>query len=298
MSEALKLPEGFEEAKPVEEAPFEQERTFEDDAASLFGYIDETMQLPEKPSWDKDGRYVPPTPRREKHRMVCDKVRSVMRRWGTFYNVGNVCTYVPHSTRQNIQVVKDDQAFTEYLRPFGLRAGDPVTTQIAKDLDSYSHSLPHNTIYLLSHYDAAKHVMYVNEYNGNFLKIDEQGNVTRLRNGDDGMLFEWGVGKFDPLCADLFWVNLWRLGTALDPNGGIFRKEQNARLRDEILDVVKYTDDGLGRDNAHLLLVGCLLALYFQERIKAVPLVCFTGLGGSMKSALVTGLTPERTCRP
>jgi len=106
MSEGFKLPKGFEDAKPVEEAPFEQGGAFEDDAASLLSFIDETMQLPEKPTRDGAGNYVPPTPRREKHRMVCDRVRKVMRKWGTFYNVGNVCTHVPHGTRQNIQVIK------------------------------------------------------------------------------------------------------------------------------------------------------------------------------------------------
>ena len=288
MNKEFKLPEGFEDAKVVEETPVEQERTFEGDMKFCFSYIDNVMQLPEKPTRapGKDGQpgeMLDPTPKREKYRMCCDKVRQVMKRWGKFYNVGHVTTYVPDHTRQNIQIIRDDQTFTEFLRPFGLLAGDTVTTMIAKDLGSYADQCESKIIYLMSHYDPQRHVLYVNEYNGNFLKLDGDGKVTRLRNGDEGMLFEWGVGKFDPLCADLFFANLWTLGSALNPNGGV----GEMLIRDEILDVVKYADDGLGRDNAHLLLMGCLLALYFQERIKAVPLVCFTGLGGSMKSALV-----------
>ena len=69
MNKEFKLPEGFEDAKVVEETPVEQERTFEGDMKFCFSYIDNVMQLPEKPTRapGKDGQpgeMLDPTPKR------------------------------------------------------------------------------------------------------------------------------------------------------------------------------------------------------------------------------------------
>ena len=188
-----------------------------------------------------------------------------------------------NETRRNIQVTKDGQEFLSLLATFGVLAGDPVAAQIAKFLDTACCQFPKATIHLLSHYDKNAHVLYANEYGGNYLKITETG-VERKRNGDDGILFDWGEGKCDPLEADLGIATVWGFlqGSSLDPDtfGGLIKKE--------ILDVVRYSEEGVGRDNAHMLLMGSLLALYFPERLSwATPFVVFTGVTGSMKSALV-----------
>jgi hypothetical protein len=190
---------------------------------------------------------------------------------------------VGENTRRNIQVTKDGQEFLSLLATFGVLAGDPVSVQIAKFLDAACCHFPKAVIRLLSFYDMENHILYANEYGGNYLRITETG-VERKRNGDDGILMDWGEGKCDPLKANLEIVNtLGPLqGSVLDPDafGGLIKRE--------ILDVVHYSNEGVGRDNAHMLLMGSILALYFPERLSwATPLVVFTGVGGSMKSALV-----------
>jgi hypothetical protein len=60
----------------------------------------------------------------------------------------------------------------------------------------------------MSFYNRERHLLYVNEYRGSFLKIDGEGKVTRLRNGNDDMLFADGEeAQCDPLHANLEAVN-------------------------------------------------------------------------------------------
>ena len=183
-----------------------------------------------------------------------------MKKHGKFLNVGNCATWVSNETRRNVQVIKKGQEFLSLLATFGVLAGDPVAEQIGKFLDAACYEFPHATIRLLSYYDKNAHVLYANEYGGNYLKITETG-VERKRNGDDGILFDSGEGKCDPLEADLGTVNTWGVlqSSALAPD------TFNGLIKKEILDVVHYADDGVGHDNAHMLLMGSILALYFPR---------------------------------
>lgn len=272
---------------PVEEAGDDPEpelpqitpQTGEEGRKILSALIDEIMRIPERPSRNEPEFL----PRREKHRAICKHVYTHMKKHGKFFNVGNCATWVSNETRRNVQVIKKGQEFLSLLATFGVLAGDPVAEQIGKFLDAACYEFPHATIRLLSYYDKNAHVLYANEYGGNYLKITETG-VERKRNGDDGILFDSGEGKCDPLEADLGTVNTWGVlqSSALAPD------TFNGLIKKEILDVVHYADDGVGHDNAHMLLMGSILALYFPERLSwATPLVVFTGVGGSMKSALV-----------
>ncbi len=228
--------------------------------------VDEIMRAPEKPIKD-----IPWYPRREKHRMVCSLIVSHMRNAGTFWSTGAGVVYVPNSSRENLLVTSPE--FLHYLVQFGVLPGDPVAAQITKYLSSMV--CDRNIILLMSYYDRETHTLYVNEYAGNFLKITSEG-VTRMRNGDEGILFDHGVRKCDPLVCDI--DNMQPI-PALEPKG---------LIHTHILDTINYADDGLGKSSAQLLLLTSILSLYFTERLKATPFVAFTGVTGSMKSALVT----------
>jgi hypothetical protein len=110
---------------------------------------------------------------------------------------------------------------------------------IGQHLGAYAdNSAPKTTIRLLSWYDRERHVLYCNEYRGNILKIDGDGQVERVRNGDDGILFSDGeeVGC-EPLAADLGRMSLAR---------GL-RPEEDSLLTKHVLDTILYSEDGTRR---------------------------------------------------
>lgn len=206
-----------------------------------------------------------------------------MTKRGNLWNCGNVATYVPELSRRIIQVVKGGQHFLSLMSDYGLYAADSATVAVGKQLDAMCPGLRRNTIRLLSYYDSQNHVLYANEYAGNFLRITSN-KVERLRCGDDGMLFDWGEQKCDPLeCQFPLTQN-----KALAPEAGPLAPDGKAGLlRYHILNTVNYSEDGIGQNAALLLLTCSLLALYFPERLnRAIPFPTFSGAGGSMKSAL------------
>jgi hypothetical protein len=47
-----------------------------------------------------------------------------------------------------------------------------------------------------------------------------------------------------------------------------------------------YPEDGVGEENAKIILMTAILVLFFPERIPAMPFVYLYGIGASMKSSL------------
>jgi hypothetical protein len=133
----------------------------------------------------------------------------------------------------------------------------------------------------MSFYDREQHVLYVNEYDGNFLRIDGEGRVTRLRNGDDDMLFTDGKeAHCDPLHANLGAAGIQSICSPLTPDAGL------GLIQSEILDTILYSDEGIGKENSQIILMLAILALFFHERIPSMPQVFLLGEGASMKTSL------------
>jgi hypothetical protein len=302
--------EGFEvvdlgETSSVEESKVETESsdgTFAVGANSseeVKSQIDEIMRTPAK---DMIAR--------EKSRTACDLILKNLLANGKLYNCGNVATYVDHSTRELIEVVKGGQKFGRLLVNYGVYPGDKLAEDVGKFLGACAVKTAKNTIYTMSFYNRERHLLYVNEYRGSFLKIDGEGKVTRLRNGDDDMLFADGEEtQCDPLHADLEAVNRKFATDSGKVTADVFEAIINSRglypgddrpythrigsgpregslITKHILDTINYPEEGVGRDNAHAILMTALLALFFQERIRSMPYVYLYGPGASMKSSL------------
>ena len=222
---------------------------------------------------------------REKERFVCQMIYEHMMANGKLYNCGNVATYLDTKTREIIQIIKGSSHFQRLLVRYGVFPADRLTLAIGLFLGSMATTAKENTVYAMSYYDGEQHLLYVNEYAGNFLRIDGAGKITRLRNGDDDMLFSDGKeAQCDPLVANLELAQLYILCNPLEPDAGI----ESGLLRREILDTIIYAEDGVGREHATTILLTAILALFFQERIPSNPFMYFFGAGASMKTSLAS----------
>jgi hypothetical protein len=286
------LPAGYEDAMPVPEHDWKQ-------ACGLVkAQIAEIMHLPEKPPRNGDGEFMQ---LREKHAAVSKLVYKHLKAHGKFYNTGNVTTYVPDLTRETVQVVKGGDKFQMLMLMCGILAGDPLIKQVGLFLGSLAPKFPKATVYAGSFYDKERHRLYLNEWDGLFLRVNADGTVDRLRNGDDGMLFSDGADiQADPLHADIEAINENVKDTGgrdcqgragfLNEDFGLW-VDGGSLVATELLDIINYdAQAGLGREHAHMLLTLAIAAMFLVERCPSYPLVEFYGPGGTMKSALAMRL--------
>lgn len=243
--------------------------------------IDEIMMLPSKPT-KSSPEFMP---ERQKYRAVSTLIFEHMKATGRFYNCGNVMTWVDGEKREVIQVIEGSPAFQRKLIDYGVYPADKVSKAVGPFLGACATDFSTNTVYTIGNYDRAKHVLYVNEYDGKFLRIDCDGRVERCANGDHNMLFADGkAGQCVPLCADVDKVNaelesfeFAATAKGLQP-GGV--------LQSEVLDTINYSEEGVGRENAQIILMTAILALFFHERIPSNPFIYLYGPGASMKSSI------------
>jgi hypothetical protein len=219
---------------------------------------------------------------REKEHLICLIIHKHLKANGKLFNCGNVATFVDNKKREIIQITKGNPHFTRLLMRYGVFPADKLTMAIGMFLGGIATTAAENTIYAMSFYNRDKHILYVNEYEGNFLKIDGTGAVTRMRNGDDNMLFSDGKdSQCEPLAAELADVRSQAIlcgPLSLDSGPGL--------IKSEILDTINYSEDGIGKESSQLILLLCILALYFPERIPSMPQTFLLGQGASMKTSL------------
>lgn len=151
---------------------------------------------------------------------------------------------------------------------------------LGMDLDG--SGLPLRALHRLSHYDAAQHVLYLNEWTGSFIRVDGEGKVTRHANGTDGVLFleaEESAHVTDLDAANAYHGPAWHLG------------EDSALVR-HIFDVVTFDETvGVDRASAHGILMGFLLAMLFRERVLTLPILHFhSGASGTKKTACAVAI--------
>lgn len=221
---------------------------------------------------------------RDRHHAGLELVRKLLLERGTIYNCGNVATFVDNDSRSITEIVKGGLAFGALMERLGIYAGDKFLPPdiVGKSLGSFAQGCEKKTIYTMSHYDREKHVLYVNEYGGYFLRIDGNRNIERLQNGDDGMLFTDGAtGECDPLHADIDLATIGSLcSSPLQVDGGL------GLIKSNILDTLIYPDMGVGKENAQLIIITAILGLFFPERIPSMPFLTFHGITASMKTSL------------
>src|ERR1039458_1890193 len=124
------------------------------------------------------------------------------------------------------------------------------------------------------HYDVGAHVLYLNEFNRRYLRIDGAGNITRWVNGENGIVFMESEDSVH--CTDL--------EAAAGYSGPAWNIDANSPWARYVFDIARFEDPS--REVARGLLMGFLLSLLFKDRVKSVPIVHFhSGLSGTLKTA-------------
>jgi hypothetical protein len=273
--EELNLPEGLVEEEPVLAIPGPQKEGASSSAPSsslkqnVHDAVNDLRRQPSKelPAW-------------EKNQKITNLVYTAIRQTGKMFNVGNIAVILDHETRKLTEVVKNGPEFTNLIMDYGIyTSDDKLADSVGKMLAAKASALPKKEMYAGSYYDTRKHILYVNEWGGNILRIDGEGHITRIRNGDDNLL--WNDGKnanAEPLHADIEKSYTTAIGLPGD-----------SLIKQHILDVINYDETlGVTKDQAQLALMTALVGLFFIERIPQYPMVYFFGPGGSMKTSLAT----------
>lgn len=178
---------------------------------------------------------------------------------------GRVPAFLDSATGKLCLIVPGNRDARQLLKKwFELPAHFRWEENLGMDLDG--SGLPTRTLHRLSHYDAEQHILYLNEWGGNFLRIDGEGKVTRHINGTDGVLFlevAESAHVTDLDAANAYHGPAWHLGA-------------DSALVRHIFDVVTFDAEvGIDRESAHGILIGFLLAMLFRERVLTLPILHF-----------------------
>jgi hypothetical protein len=128
--------------------------------------------------------------------------------------------------------------------------------------------------------------LYISEYGGTVIKITKDGEITRILNGGDNILFHqyaWGREhdkeflEMTPFTVDIAQASQSKAG---------MRLVEGSLLDRYVLDTVKYTDKGIKPRTAKQLLQAYILSLFFRDQFKTKVFPTFQGPPGSGKNSI------------
>jgi hypothetical protein len=182
---------------------------------------------------------------------------------------GTVVLSLPDGTLKNLTL--DNSEVTDFIHAAGLPLSGSWKRQMGDTLRT--GGLPKTTLHGIAHYDRQRHVLYLNEWNGRFLRLD--GNeVTRHTNGEFDLLFLMGDAPHE---TDL---------TQIDSSRALSWTEDDFLIK-HVLGVGVFSESsGLQRHHAMNILLAWLLAVMMKGRVITVPIPLLTGPSGSRKTAM------------
>jgi len=210
----------------------------------------------------------------EKQRAILGHLQTALAANGKLFMVGGLPGHV-NAVGEITQLVPGNAAFDRFLDGCGLLPGVGDWDKLLFRKLASRQDLPANFVHSIAHFDPEESVLYLNQWNGKFLRIADK--VSEHRVGEFDVLFNRGDEPHEPL--DLDEINAYE-GPALAWD------EESALVR-HVFSVGNFSESsGIGRQNAISVLMLFTLAILFQERVLVVPVVHLCGVSGSRKSAL------------
>jgi hypothetical protein len=212
-----------------------------------------------------------PVPRDIAVNMVLQFLRDHVTAGGTPYLAdGAPVLLLPNGKIKGLTL--ENQEIVDFLHAAGLPLNGTWKRQLADTLTT--GNLPSTTLRGISYYDERKHLLFLNEWDGHYLRIDGSGDVSRHTNGEFGLLFALGE---QPHATDLTVVRSDRALTWTD----------NDTLIRHVLGVGVFSDStGLPRPHIMNVLLAWILAVMMKDRVRTVPIPFLNGPSGSRKTAI------------
>jgi hypothetical protein len=160
-----------------------------------------------------------------------------------------------------IQVRSKHPSWAQLMRRYGIELSNEHCDHLGKNIGvrCSEPGIPETELYVLSHYDRTSKCLYVDEVD-RVLRINADGSVNVLRNGDDGVIF---TPAGDERHANL------GLPIGLAAGSGM-RVREGSALEQHILDMVRWDTgkDGVSASGAKQLYKVHLISIFFDTLIQ------------------------------
>jgi hypothetical protein len=218
---------------------------------------------------------------RFKAREVTNLVIADMQQRGTFHNCSyGVFRHVEDETCRLVEVRKGSKSFLNLLEKYGLGPKESYTDAIGIAIGAKLEEptfAQKNELHSL--YARKNGYLYLNEYDGNLLRIDPDGAIQYCLNGTDDVLFAANEDHVTPWECDI--------DQALIVAGQPGLKHTEGNLLDRfILDSIRYDPDHLAIATAKQLLRTWIASLFFPDIVRTRIFPVIEGPPGAGKTSI------------
>jgi hypothetical protein len=221
-------------------------------------------------------------------RSVTKIVMDDMLQRGDFYNV-SYGVFVEKMKRRNriVEIRHGGRDWSSFVSQYGVEPGEKLATVLGKNIGVRTEDpkfAPRNRIRTL--FQMEYNNLYISEYGGSVIKITCDGEISRIFNGDEGILFRqyaWDRERdkefleMTPFSVDIEKARQSKAG---------MRLVDGSLLERYVLDTVRYTDKGIKPHTAKQLLQAYILSIFFRDQFKTKVFPTFDGPAGAGKNSI------------
>jgi hypothetical protein len=202
---------------------------------------------------------------------------------GLFYldsmEYGAVPAHIDHDGKARFLVPRNMEAAEYLYQWFTWDKSGEMLFKFSNYLTGSEHVRP-CAMHRAFHFDPKRRLLFLNEFNRRYLRIDGAGAVTRHVNGEDGIVFMENEGS----------AHLTDIAAAQKYKGGALDIDERSPWAKYVFDICRF-EGVITQAIARLLLMGFVLATLFKERIETVPIIhLHSGMSGTLKTAMTQSL--------
>lgn len=192
---------------------------------------------------------------------------------------GTVPAHVDLDGKVRLFIPKNMEAAEYLYQWFTFDKSGEMLWKFSDYLTASEHIRPCTT-HRAFHYDTAKRLLFLNEFNRRYLRIEGEGNISRHVNGEDGIVFMENEDS----------VHLTNIKAAQKYKGGALDINEKSPWAKYVFDICHF-EGTITQEVARTLLMGFILSTLFRERVITVPIIhLHSGMSGTLKTALTQAI--------
>ena len=221
-------------------------------------------------------------------REVTEILLNDMDQRGSFHNVSyGIFVHELKGHNQIVEIRQGHRTWTAFLCRYGIEPGENLAKVLGKNIGvrtedpKFAHKNSIRTLFQMDYNN-----LYISEYGGTVIKITMDGEISRILNGEDNILFHqysW-VREHDKEFLEMtpFTVDIAK---ASQSKAGL-KLIEGSLLDQYVLDTVKYTNKGIKPTTAKQLLQAYIVSIFFRDKFKTKVFPAFQGPPGSGKNSI------------